>query len=1111
MNRVYKLIIANLIIMLGFANSLNAQYCGAATYSGSISPTSAIQYTSAFGSGFISLSFVANAGCTYTFSTCGLSSADTYLRVYSTATGGTELAGADDQCGLQSTLNWTCTTSGTYSLLLCNWPCNSLASSTQISYYSSCAVENMVPDTGSNSYTLCSGNLYDIGGSSGNYINYCNGYTVLNPSTAGNGIQVSGTISGEACCDYMYIYNGAGTGGTLLWSGNAGVGTVPVVTSTSGPLTVQFVSDVSIVGTGFNLTVSCVPLAPAAPTSITASPSAICNGSSTTLTAVGAIGTVYWFTGGCNTTGQIGTGNSITVSPTTTTTYYARNNSGGNWSLSCASTTVVVNPIPTVNAGPDVSICAPNSTTLNGTISSGSTSLSSVLAAINTNQATLTASIPTPYGYVMDGTGGVNANYIGDGGSDMYDWGNFINTNLGASINYSDNTVVSNAAFGTGGQYFTRVIGAQGYSTTAPTIFYWAADLNGVSSVSITGNNGADGSGVQDLNTFTVTANGITYNCFLKRVHSAFDPSINQLFMIPQPNTASQSMGASTDDNLHTISGLTGVTRMYYMLYAGNGGAIISIPQATNIAQTFANIIPTGGTYAWTSTPAGFTSSVQNPTVTPTATTTYTLTTTSNGCSNSDNVIVTVNTPPAATLSTTSSTVCNGTQVNLGGNVTASGAWTLNLSNGQTVSGTGNAAWNATVTPSASTTYTISSITNSTGCPSSLSGSTTVTLPTAGSALGNNNESATCLVNQNGWIHFYHSSGRLLASINSLGQNLGNVTVTSYVDVTNASVPACTNPNPIYNTSVMQRHWVITPTIQPTTPVQVRLPYSNAEFSNLTGVSTLNANPNDDVFVPTDVKLSKYSGPLNVNANALDNCTGAGGSGGTTQHNPVTNGLASAYSAVGGAYYSDFSIPGFSEFWLNGNLSASPLPVELTSFQANCTSDSKVELTWTTASEHNSSHYVVEKTTNGQEWVQLATVQAAGNSTSTLNYSIIDPERNSQTAYYRLTQIDVDGASKTYDPVSINCEELISMNEVVTYPNPSNSDFYVQVKSANYEGEGTIKIIDVQGSIVRTIPISIEKGITIHPLENTNFAPGIYYIQVENEVEQYQIVRHVVK
>lgn len=904
-----------------------------------------------------------------------------------------------------------------------------------------------------------------------------------------------------------------GTGAFIAYSDDV-VGLAPRITWTATFTgTVRMLTNLYYCNTNstcHTLTWRTVSILPPAPSSITATTSAVCVGSSSTLTAVGPVGTVYWFSGGCNTTGQIATGNSVTVTPATTTTYYARNFNGGQWSSSCASFTVVVNPIPTVNAGPDVSICPSASTTLSGTVPA-TTTLSSVLAAINANQATLTASIPTPYGFVMDGPGGVNSNYISDGGSDMYDAGNYINTNLGTLLNYSDNSVVSNAAFGAGGQYFTRVIGAQGYSTVAPTIFYWAADLNGVTSLSITGNNGADGSGTQDLNTFTVTANGITYNCFLKRVHSAWDPSINQLFMIPQPNSASQSMGVSTDDNLHTISGLAGVTRMYYMLYAGNAGAIISVPQATTIAQTFANIIPTGGTYSWTSAPAGFTSSIQNPTVTPATTTTYTLTTTANGCTNSDNVVVTVNPGPVATLTTTSSTVCNGTQVNLGGNVTTTGAWTLTLSNGQTASGTGNGAWSITSTPSATTSYSISSITNPTACPSTLTGSTTITLPTAGSALGNDNESASCIVNQNGWIHFYHSSGRLLASVNSLGQNLGNVTVTSYVDVTNASVPSCTNSNPIYNTSVMQRHWVITPTIQPTTPVQVRLPYSNAEFSSLTGVSTVNANPNDDVFMPSDVKLNKYSGPLNVNANPLDNCLGTGGSGGTTQHDPITNGLATVYSTVGSAYYSEFSIPGFSEFWLNGNLSASPLPVELTSFQANCTSDAKVELTWTTASEHNASHFVIEKTTDGQVWDQLASVQAAGNSNSTLNYSIIDQERNSQTTYYRLNQIDVDGATKIYDPISINCEELISMNEVVTYPNPSNSDFYVQVKSANYEGVGTLNIIDVHGSMIKSVPINIEKGITIYTIENNNFAPGIYYIHVENEVEQYQIVRHVVK
>ena len=49
-------------------------------------------------------------------------------------------------------------------------------------------------------------------------------------------------------------------------------------------------------------------------------------------------------------------------------------------------------------------------------------------------------------------------------------------------------------------------------------------------------------------------------------------------------------------------------------------------------------------TYSWVSNPAGFTSSIANPTVSPTVTTTYTLTetVTSTGCSESQSMTVTV-------------------------------------------------------------------------------------------------------------------------------------------------------------------------------------------------------------------------------------------------------------------------------------------------------------------------------------------------------------------------------------------------------------------------------------------------------------------------------------
>ena len=119
----------------------------------------------------------------------------------------------------------------------------------------------------------------------------------------------------------------------------------------------------------FDINLTCVNPPPADPTSITASNSFICAGSgnSVTLTANGAVGTVYWFTGSCATTGQIGTGNTITVTPTSTTTYFARNFNSGQFSANCVNTTIEIRNPPTVIAGSNVTICEGNTTQLGAT------------------------------------------------------------------------------------------------------------------------------------------------------------------------------------------------------------------------------------------------------------------------------------------------------------------------------------------------------------------------------------------------------------------------------------------------------------------------------------------------------------------------------------------------------------------------------------------------------------------------------------------------------------------------------------------------------------------------------------------------------------------------
>ncbi len=128
-------------------------------------------------------------------------------------------------------------------------------------------IENCIPTSGNNSITSCSGSLYDNGGSSANYSESIDGYTTIYPSVAGNKIQIDGTYSSESGYDYLYIYNGVGTGGTLLGQ-YSGSSSIPTFTSTdaTGAITVRFSSDGSVNTSGVNLNYNCVTSCSGAPT-----------------------------------------------------------------------------------------------------------------------------------------------------------------------------------------------------------------------------------------------------------------------------------------------------------------------------------------------------------------------------------------------------------------------------------------------------------------------------------------------------------------------------------------------------------------------------------------------------------------------------------------------------------------------------------------------------------------------------------------------------------------------------------------------------------------------------------------------------------------------------
>ena len=237
-----------------------------------------------------------SAGSSYTVSASGFTNASglTFQWQYSTDSGATWTnAGASSSTytnytatapALGTTVLWhlivTCTNSGF----------NATSSNAS---FTSVSTQN-IPASGNNTVT-CGTNivLYDNGGASSDYANSSSGYTVLEAGL-GATINISGNYTTESL-DYIRIYSGTGTSGTLLAS-YSGTGTINYTGTAGQTLTIQFTSDSSVVYSGFALSVTysgvCYPACTGIPSAgtVTVNPAAGIPGSSYTVSSTGYTG-----------------------------------------------------------------------------------------------------------------------------------------------------------------------------------------------------------------------------------------------------------------------------------------------------------------------------------------------------------------------------------------------------------------------------------------------------------------------------------------------------------------------------------------------------------------------------------------------------------------------------------------------------------------------------------------------------------------------------------------------------------------------------------------------------------------------------------------------------
>ena len=177
-----------------------------------------------------------------------------------------------------------------------------------------------------------------------------------------------------------------------------------------------------------------------------------------------------------------------------------------------------------------------------------------------------------------------------------------------------------------------------------------------------------------------------------------------------------------------------------------------------------------------------------------------------------------------------------------------------------------------------------------------------------------------------------------------------------------------------------------------------------------------------------------------------------------------------------------------------GGTAVAPLPVQLTSFNA-AKANGRVVLNWATAQELNSDYYEVQRSTDAATWTTITTVQAAGNSSSVLNYKAEDAAAASGNVYYRLKMVDNDA---TFAYSNIARLSFTSVNgKLFAYPNPA-TNYTVISSDKNLMGKVTVDIIhSITG--VRVMQQVVTNPGNAFRINTNQLTPGNYIVRVSNE------------
>jgi hypothetical protein len=164
-----------------------------------------------------------------------------------------------------------------------------------------------------------------------------------------------------------------------------------------------------------------------------------------------------------------------------------------------------------------------------------------------------------------------------------------------------------------------------------------------------------------------------------------------------------------------------------------------------------------------------------------------------------------------------------------------------------------------------------------------------------------------------------------------------------------------------------------------------------------------------------------------------------------------------------------------------------PLPVVLTSF-AGQRQGAAVLLSWRTASEVGSQGFEVQRqATAATGFETIGFVASTGSATRPASYTFRDGLAPAAGAYYRLRQLDQQGAVSYSPVVAAGALPAATATLLPVHPQPAHD--VLQVQLAGNTSEVTLQLFDGLGRVVRRLRAQQQAQLDVSML-----TPGLYYL-----------------